>query len=186
MPARPVCLLVALLGVSGVIRAQATEKQTSLEITEKGDRYLITVPVSRLVMTIPKAGLERKPSTDQASSRYFLFENLSLHLFASGWFESARGFSGIKEFWSGETEAWRKQNKPEPRDVEFQKIGFWDAILYELSVPGGGSSHIRAECVQAGTWIDLHISITSGSSADDRHRTLRTFLDAIQVSEKTP
>jgi hypothetical protein len=182
-------LLIAMLGFCGVAVAQASGNQTSLAITAEGDRYVLTVPVSRLIMTIPKGNLERKPSPAggaTASSRYFLFENHDLHLFVSGWFESARGFSGIKEFWSKETEAWKKANKPEPHDVSFEKIGSWDAILYELLVSGGGSSHIRAHWVQAGTWIDLHISITSEAPPEDRHRNLRAFLNAIHVSEKAP
>lgn len=182
-------LALAAFCVAAAAAAQKDEKALRLEIREEGDRYVLTVPVSRLVMTLPKAGLSRgKSSAGGAtqSPRYFLFENHSLGLVASGWFESAGAFPGLQTFWSNETAAWKKQGDPEPHAVATEKAGDWDAIWYETSVSGVETSNLRAERVRAGTWIDLHVSVTSASPPAERRSKLRAFLDSVRVSEKSP
>src|SRR5258707_10465912 len=77
---------------------QDSSKATTLEIVESAGNYVLTVPVSRLVMTIPKGKLAVKANRAGGSAdspRYFYFEDKDSALFISGWFESDQGFSGI-------------------------------------------------------------------------------------------
>jgi hypothetical protein len=176
--------LVCCVGTS-----QEISKATSLEIAEEAGSYVLTVPVSRLVMTIPKGGFARiqKPTDGSTSSpRYFFFEDKARHLIVSGWFESDQGFSDIKRFWADETAAQKRQHLPEAQDVSFERLGSWNAVLYDVAVSGAASSHIRAECLQAGTWIDVHLSLTADLSQAERRVKLRDELNAIRVSEKNP
>jgi hypothetical protein len=45
-------------------------------------------------------------------------------------------------------------------------------------------SHLRAHWVQAGTWIELHLSITSSRASADNRAALLALLGEIRVSEK--
>lgn len=180
---------MAVLCVAVAARAQKDESASRLVIREEGDRYVLTVPVSRLVMTVPKAGLSKGRASGKGStgsSRYFLLEEKPHGLAASGWFEAAVEYPGLKTLWSQDTAAWKERGDPEPHAVATEKIGGWEVVWYEMSVAGVASSHFRAERVQAGTWIDLHVSVTSTAPPADRRSKLRAFLDSVQVSEKTP
>jgi len=60
--------------------------------------------------------------------------------------------------------------------------------LYEIPLPDGVgegvNTHIRAELIKAGTWVDLHISITSRKSLADARKEALEFLKSIVVNEK--
>ena len=114
-----------------------------------------------------------------ASPRYFYFTDDTKNLELSGWFESADGFAGVKKFWEQEMAAWPRSALPEPRNVTFTKIGKWDAIVYDVPEPSAPIKNVRAHWVQAGTWIDVHVSTTSGS-----RDSLASFLETLEVSEK--
>jgi len=142
-------------------------------VSERDGAYELTVPVSRLAVTIPKEGFTRRTDRGSSSSRYFYFEDAARHLFVSGWFEPESEFQGVKKFWESETAAWAKNNMPAAEDVVFRKIGGWETIAYR-SAKG---PHLRAHWISAGTWIDLHLS---GPDA----ATLESLLGRIRVSEK--
>ena len=166
----------------GETNTPVQQDPTALRIDETDRAYRLSVPVSQLVLTIPKGGFKR--ATTQAggataSPRYFYFTDDARKLQLSGWFESADGFTGVKKFWEQEMASWRKINAPEPRDVSFTKIGKWDAIVYDVPEASGSSTHVRAHRVQAGTWIDLHVSTVSGS-----RDSLASLLETLDVSEK--
>ncbi len=166
---------------------QESSKATTLEIVESAGNYVLTVPVSRLVMTIPKGGPALKVNRTGGSSdspRYFYFEDKDSALFISGWFESDEGFRGIKQFWANETAAWKRGGLPEARDVTFVQLGDWNAILYEIDSPIGKNSHIRAHWVQAGTWIDIHLSLTADLPQKEIREKLQTILKTISVAER--
>jgi hypothetical protein len=172
---------------SNVVICQESSKATTLEITDSAGNYVLTVPVSRLVMTIPKNRLAVKASGAGASTdspRYFYFEGKDSALFISGWFESDEGFPGIKQFWANETAAWKRGGLPEPRDVTFTQLGDWNAVLYEIDAPLGRNSHIRAHWVQAGTWIDIHLSLTADLPQKEIREKLQNVLQAISVAER--
>lgn len=184
---RMLILVVLTISVFGVGRGQQASKDVSIEITQRKEKYILTVPVSRLVMTVPKGDLTRVHNSNGGSAdspRYFIFEDETHHLIVSGWFESDDNFPGVKQFWAEEMAAWKQRNLPEAQDVIFEDIGSWKAILYDINIPGTGNSHVRAHWVQDGTWIDVHISLTSNESQTGRRNRLREALKAIQVSEK--
>ena len=80
---------------------------------------------------------------------------------------------------------WRRRGVPEPQNVSFVKIDGWDATLYELEVgPGVTNTHIRAHLVQAGTWVDVHLSVTTRDTIEQNRGKLIAYLRAIRVREK--
>jgi len=166
------------------VRAASPDPGT-LHVIEKNGAYELSVPVSPLVMTIPKENLspQRNPSGGSAnSSRYFYFADQKKALLISGWFESANGFKGMERFWKGETQSWGQ----EPKNVSFQQIGNWNVVIYDMEVPlpKTSNSHIRAELVQSGTWIDLHLSLTGEQSTEDSRTELVKTLKKILVVER--
>jgi len=165
---------------------QESSEATTLAVVESAGNYVLTVPVSRLIMTIPKGGLTAKVNRGGGaadSPRYFYFEDKSA-LIITGWFESDQGFPGIKQFWANETAAWKRGGLPEARDVTFVQLGDWNAILYEIDSPIGKNSHIRAHWVQAGTWIDIHLSLTADLPQKEIREKLQTILKTISVAER--
>ena len=162
-------------------------KATTLEIAEMTGNYVLSVPVSRLIMTIPKGGLAVATNSaggSAGSPRYFYFEDKTLHLIISGWFEAEQGFPGIKQFWENETSAWKRGGLPEARDVTFVRLGDWNAIIYDTDIPIRRNSHIRAHWLQAGTWIDIHLSLTADLPQREIRVKLQNVLKTIQVAER--
>lgn len=109
----------------------------------------------------------RKPSSDKAQN-------------------NQEKFVGIKSFWENETKGWSRQNLPAPKEVSFQNVSRWEVICYDVPLPvaNGSSSHLRAHWMQAGTWIDLHLSISSRLSSADAREKVLGILKGIQVHEK--
>lgn len=165
----------------------STPRREAIQITRQDNNFLLTVPVSRLTMSIPAAGLTQRNnaiggSTD--SPRYFYFHDSAKGLTISGWFEHEQGYKGVKKLWESDTDAWKKRKLPEPRDVTFTRIGNWETIFYDNEVPAGTNSHIRAHWVQAGTWIDIHLSVVSKQSSKQARAEIEALLKTITVAEK--
>jgi len=180
------CVLVAALAVVNTTATSAPPSQ-SIAIETAETSYILTVPVSRLTMTIPKGHLVLKssPLGEPNNPRYFYFQDSKVTFIVSGWFEPASGFSGIERFWENETNAWKRNGLPEAQDVSFTKIGNWDSVVYETKLPRGTNAHIRAHWVQAGTWIDVHLSLTSTRASAESRKLLESYLRTISVEEKT-
>jgi hypothetical protein len=181
-------ILVAVLVLfCKVAFCQESSEATTLAIVESAGNYVLSVPVSRLVMTIPKGGLTMKVNRGGGaadSPRYFYFEDKNSALIITGWFESDQGFPGIKQFWANETAAWKRGGLPEARDVTFVQLGDWNGVLYEIDSPIGKNSHIRAHWVQAGTWIDIHLSLTADLPQKEIRAKLQDVLKTIRVAER--
>ena len=162
----------------------------SIEIREAGDRYSLSVPVSRLTMTLPKDNWSPKAKAIGGGTnnpRYFYFaDQREASLLLSGWFEPDRLFTGVRKLWEKDTQSWKKRGLPEPVDISFEKFGGWDTVMYDHKMGNAVSSHIRAHWVQSGTWIDLHLSTTTYKSSDENRRKLKSLLKGISVSEKQP
>ena len=151
-------------------------------VSESGPNYAITASVSQLVLTIPKQGLVAdKAGTDPM---YFSFNDSPHALIVSGWFSPADGFHGIKEFWAAESADWqRRTGTPEPSNVAFEQMGSWNLVFYDFGLRGVTSANVRAHWVDAGTWIDVHISKTSDRRLDLRTE-LRNVLKSFTVTVK--
>ena len=167
---------------SGVKVGEATAAEDDrLTVVERPEVFEVSVPVSNLVMRIPKSGMSQKKSDDNGK-RYFYFQNAGF--IVSGWFEAQEEFTGVKQIWETDIAAWKQKNVPPPKNVSFRKIGKWDAVVYQIGIPTGTNSHIRAHWVEAGTWIDLHLSLTSDGSDADNIARLESLLNRIEVVKK--
>jgi hypothetical protein len=66
-----------------------------------------------------------------------------------------------------------------------EKVGPWETVFYEHPFRAGLlSSHVRAHLVQAGTWIDLHVSVTAKESGAKNRAAIESILKSIAVKEK--
>jgi hypothetical protein len=161
----------------------------SIQITETARAYELTVPVSRLVMTIPKADFthtEQDRAGAAGSPRYFVFRHKTLNLTIEGWFEPGEKFPGLKKLWAEKTKLLTRAGQTAPEEVSFGKIGRWKTITYVIPDPAIPlvNSQISAHWLQAGTWIELHLSLTSASSGKDTKTKLVELLKTIQAREK--
>ncbi|MFN2646504.1 MAG: hypothetical protein ABR570_16080 [Burkholderiales bacterium] len=162
----------------------------AIEIAETGNVYRLSVPVSELTMTLPRSGWFRKDKSalggGTANPRYFYFvDEKEESLILSGWFEPERLFSGsAAKQWEKDAAALKKTAVPEPVNVSFEKMGAWDIVMYDHLIGKAVSSHMRAHWVQAGTWIELHLSTTTQRPSAENRRKLRAVLRGIAVKEK--
>jgi hypothetical protein len=180
----------AALLFAGIVDAAGPD-DTAVVTSIKGDTIELTVPASALVLTFPKGGLaEMDKSGNRAaeSPRYFGFAHLQRGLVMSGWIEPASAFKGYKEFWVGEFTAMKEGGlmpvePPTPVDIVD-----WVAIAYELPLPKTASNavntHIRAELVKNGTWVDLHISVTGDMPLADARSEALELLKSVVVTKK--
>lgn len=164
-------------------------KEVTLQVTELNNGYELSVPVSRLIMTIPKGNFLQKKNEGGGSAdspRYFYFEDKKQGMIASGWFESSEGYSNFNKLWNDEKKSWQSNNLPMPTNETIFKLDGWEAVAYDIPVPlqAGENSHIRAYWVQAGTWIDLHLSLTSKAENVELREKLTKLLKSIQVKQR--
>ncbi|MFK5951222.1 MAG: hypothetical protein QM500_20900 [Methylococcales bacterium] len=161
----------------------AASSSEKLKITKISGTYELSVPVSRLIMDIPFTSLIIGETVGGAtqSPRYFNFIDNSNNLIISGWFEPQHAFSGIQKFWKAEVKSWKQRGLPNPQNTLFTKIGNWDSIIYDITIPSGNNSHIRAHWLQAGTWIDIHLSITNSKKSEENRTKLKHILNKISI-----
>jgi hypothetical protein len=151
----------------------------------------LTVPGSAILLRVPKGDLAPVDVSKigaQTSPRYFYFGDSSRGLAVSGWFESARSFKGIEKFWVGELSAMKRSGLMPKAAPTVAAVGEWVATAYDIDVPSsvgkGVNTHIRAELIKAGTWVDLHISITAEMPLADARSEALEFLKSIEVIAK--
>ncbi|MEQ1795682.1 MAG: hypothetical protein ABL970_15985 [Nitrospira sp.] len=164
-------------------------RSDALQITSTEQAHLLTVPASRLVMRLPLGGLSLTNSAiggSTANPRYFHFRDDAKQVVISGWFESDQAFPGLQKIWADEVRVSKKNGLPDAQRVVFGRLGNWETIAYERAVPNITNSHLHAHWVQAGTWIDLHASLTTNGSSQDARAKLEALLRAIVVTQKKP
>lgn len=159
----------------------------TLQIRESAQGHELLVPAGRLVMSLPKSLTRANNPFGGAANHpgYFYFTDHKAFLNLSGWFEPQQKYTGVKALWEGEVKEWARKGLPQPKDVYFEKIDKWEVVLYDIPNPVGSSAHIRAHWVQGGTWIEMHVSITSKSPAAESRAKLIELLKGIQVKERT-
>ena len=173
-----------VLGISPVRSASPPEQR--LVLTETADSYELSVPISRLVMTLPRGQFRvvTVPGTDaNADPRYFHFQDATRGIVISGWFEPSTLYEGLKPLWKSETDAWKKDRLPKPRNVAFSSFDKWDVVVYDIKLPVGSNTHIRGEWSELGTWIDVHISVTTTEAIDVARATAMEVLRSLRISE---
>jgi hypothetical protein len=162
--------------------AAPPQSDQALSVTESADTFRLSVPVSRLEMTIPKGAFSvaRVPAGGAtANPRYFQLDDAH-GVIVSGWFESAAGYKGIDAFWKGEAGALGG-GRFAPRNTKLTTVGKWETIFYDVDVPNITNTHIRAEWAEQGTWIDVHISVTTQEPNDVARDIALRVLNSIQV-----
>jgi hypothetical protein len=183
--------LVGLMGVLiagySVLAAAAESLSGALVVTTQEDSIELSVPASRLILSFPRGGLAAvdEPRTGAAaSSRYFHFNDEKRGLVVSGWFEPASSYVGFEKFWMGELLAMKKNGIPLREAPDVVRAGAWQAVAYNVVLPNGVSANVRAELISAGTWADVHISVTSKGSAREAREQAVQFLRSIVAKEK--
>jgi hypothetical protein len=166
-----------------------TSDSASIQITDTGKAYDVTVPVSRVVMTIPKGELkyaENDQGGTAGSPRYFAFRHKTLNMTIDGWFEPAERFPGLKKLWEEKLNVFTRTGRRPPEEVAFTKVGRWKAITYVIPDPALPliTAEISAHWLQAGTWIELHLSLTAAQTDKESGAKLEKLLNTIQVREK--
>jgi hypothetical protein len=186
--------ITCLVGVLSVafagfpVPAPAVEDPSgTLVVTMLEDSVELSVPVSRLTLTFPRgdlAAVNEPGAGAAASSRYFHFNDEKRGLVVSGWFEPASSYIGFEKFWMGELVAMKKNGIPIRDAPDVVKAGPWQAVGYNVGLPNGVSAHVRAELISAGTWVDVHISVTGKGSAREAREEAVQFLRSIVAKEK--
>src|SRR5262249_24378591 len=83
--------------------AGTNARTDAIQITQTGTHYMLTAPLSRLVMRLPTGNVvQQKPFAGAATSspRYFYFtgREAPFIISISGRFESQDGFTGLEKF----------------------------------------------------------------------------------------
>ena len=167
----------------------ACAEDSHIVVQDAGNTFELTVPQSRLILSMPKGGLtivtnQRRIGGGTESARYFQLTDPAEGLIVSGWFEPARRYADLDESWRQAMEHTKKEGFPAPHDVEHSELGTWRAILYNYSLPNLSSAHVRTSYLAAGTWIDLHVSVTSARPGSETRKQVETFVRSMQVREK--
>jgi hypothetical protein len=164
--------------------APVVSAQFSAPAAPAGEPFTFTVPQSRVIVKVSDPSL-RPDDAAPARPSYFKLTRRDPQLILSGWLEPASSYKGLKEFWQSESRSPAYAGALAPTRVEMLKTGPWDVVAFDVLVPGGGASaHVRAERVQAGTWIDLHLSTTSARPPATLRAELLAVLRQVQVVEK--
>jgi len=164
-------------------------KPPKVQVTEKNEFYMLTFAPSKIFLVVPKNGL--LPASfggggGMDNPGYFSMQDKKAGVILSGWFEPESSYKGITSLWQGEITSWSKRGLPNPIDVSMVKIGIWDSVLYDISLPSPkvNNCHIRASAVKDGTWIDIHLSVTSDRPASELRAYLVKLLKTIQIFGK--
>jgi hypothetical protein len=180
-------VIVVLVAAYSVPTAAAQDPSGTLVVTTLEDSVEMSVPASRLALILPRGGLvavnERRVGA-AASSRYFHFIDEKRGLVVSGWFEPASSYGGFEKYWTGELLAMKKNGIPIREAPDVVKAGPWQAVAYDVDLPKGVSANVRAELISAGTWVDVHISVTSKGSPREAREQAVQFLKRIVAKEK--
>jgi hypothetical protein len=153
------------------------------EAREPGSAFDFTVPQSRVLVRIPAIGLH--PDADGAGRPgYFKLSRERPMLIVSGWLEPADAYKGLEAFWEEERRSPAYQGALAPQHVKLTRVGRWEVVSYDIPLDGGVSAHLRAQRVQAGTWIDLHLSSTQAREGEQLREELLSTLRTVEVVEK--
>lgn len=181
----------AMLSLVSGMRFVRGTKSGQLAQTATAAGFEFTVPESRLRLKVTAPGFVSTTErigggTDHP--RYFKLTRNSddppAALVLSGWFEPSSRYRGREKFWAGESRALKKSAWSDPVNVAFLKEGNWEVIAYDNAFPSGTNCHLRAELSRNGTWIDLHLSLTSQQPAAVAREQLLAILKTIEVSDK--
>ena len=181
---RWISLATMLVTVIGSASASASGPEDSIAIAEHEQFIDITVPLSKLTIRLPKGDSKQDlpPARSGATEnpRYFAFADEARGVKLSGWFEPASRFEGVKD----SPPAVVNGQTLTHQNVVFKKLGSCDVVSYEVSLGAFRNAQLNAHLVQAGTWVELHLSTSPKASLAEQHALLDQVVQAIQISEK--
>jgi hypothetical protein len=178
-------LLVAALSFAICVAPAAAFAQSASPPPSATDgAFTFTLPQSRVVVKVPDPSL-RPSAPAGGAANYFKLERRDPLLIVSGWLEPAARYKGLAAFWQSESRSPAFAGPLAPTRVEMLHEGSWEIVAFDVALPGGGTqANLRAERVEAGTWIDLHLSTVSMRPAATLRAELLAVLRKVQVSEK--
>ena len=130
-------------------------EESSLTAKELDQTIELTVPVSKVTLSIPKLNLVKQDTSSSQSYRYFNYWDTNAQLGISGWFEHESRFKGVQSHWSEFLSTWKGN---QPTNVSFEKLNDWNIVSYNIDVQGCSQSNVKAYLVQNETWLDIHVS----------------------------
>lgn len=181
-----ILLLVSILSFTPLTNAEERQNER-LTISSEQENYLLSVPVSNIELLIPKGNLAENTENIGGSTsnlRYFKFFDNTKNLIISGWFEPAEKFDGIDAFWKREKEAIEKKAFFNPENISITKNNNWDVVSYDINIQGYTQFNIKAELIQAGTWLDIHISTIGRNLTETQRSEVFELLKSLIVREK--
>jgi hypothetical protein len=163
--------IVALSTLSGVARSEVP--------------FTFTVPQSRVLVKVSDPSL-LPDAAASAKPNYFKLIRREPLLIVSGWLEPAQQYKGLNAFWEGESRSPVYAGALAPTRVEMLREGAWEVVAFDVSASGAVQSNLRAERVEAGTWVDLHLStIARGATPSTKLRAeLLAVLRQVQILQK--
>jgi hypothetical protein len=174
----------ALLLAAGLAPAAALAQGTGPAPATPGGPFTFTVPQSRVIVKVSDTSLRPDPG-EASRPGYFKVMRREPQLIVSGWLEPGARYKGIKAFWESESKSPAFAGPLAPSRIEMSQNGAWEVVAYDVSLPGGiTSAHLRAERVQAGTWIDLHLSTTATRPPATLRAELTAALGRVEIVEK--
>ncbi len=159
-----VSLLVSCAAINGL-------QGQSIQVIERDGNYQLTIPASQVVLSIPK---EQLVPAESGRARYFHFnDNSGFNI--SGWFDQGSLYQGPQSILEEIKGFSAQSGMALSKNISSQRQGDWDVVLYSME----GIPNMRANCVLAGTWIDLHLSCSPDS--EDK---LLSYLKRVQLEIK--
>ena len=190
-----VIALLVVVSVAAGAKAVAADSPASpdptrLVVERHGDQFVLNVPATRVSLSFPAEGMmQNSPTSAETGNqhpRYFMFSDKISGVVLTGWFEPADKYKGFDAFWKSELRSLSRVPQYEPRDVRTGKIGEWETAAYDIDLPteGASNTHLRTEWVGMGTWVDIHISVTTMEPIEAARARALKLLESLHVSEK--
>lgn len=175
--------LMSLDMLDGVQPVLPVGGSNAVLMTDEAESIVISVPASRLTLTLPKSGFSRarpqNPGSSADSRRFFLADGRAM-VSLTGRFDASERFSGVKEPSVGQV-----QGRPlSVANPAYGKLGEWEIVEYEAVGAPVELAGLVAHLVKAGTWIELHLGASSARSMSEKRAQLADILRAIRVTEK--
>jgi hypothetical protein len=180
------------VSASWAVRARSADDEMGVRLAQRagptpsthGEPFTFTVPQSRVIVKVSDASL-RPDDAASAEPNYFKLARPDPQLILSCWLEPASRYKGLKQFWDSESRSPAYAGALAPTRVEMFRDGPWEVVAFDVPAPGGGThAHLRAERVEAGTWIDLHLSTASARPPATLRVELLAALRRVDVVEK--
>jgi len=181
-------MLKAIAGMRPVLNKPSSKEGIKITQTAQGMQISIATSPKKLFI-LGKSLKPRKHLSggEMNNPGYFSFQDTQTNILISGWIEPATKFqySSAKEMWNSDKAGKTKDNILMPKNEEYQQIGDWNVYLYDLQMPpqfkGVSNTHLRANYLDKGTWIDVHLSLTKDIPSKTLRETLIAYLKTLSI-----